>query len=90
LIGADFMPACCYTQWAAWKLRSKPGHTSSRNSTKREVVESLAALVGLEVCETITGQRVCRVFSDKFIKSHIEPMFATEHVKQNATKSKDL
>jgi hypothetical protein len=39
-------------------------HTSSGNSTKREAVEPLAALTGMEVCDLMFATSVPSVFGD--------------------------
>ena len=62
-------------------------HTSSGNSTKREAVEPLAALTGMEVCDLML-QRVCRLFSAIFYKFRGKQMFATAQVTQNKARMK--
>jgi hypothetical protein len=62
-------------------------HTSSGNSTKREVVEPVAALTGVEVCELMFATSVPPVFGDIY-KFRGKRMFATAQVPQNKARMK--
>jgi hypothetical protein len=64
-------------------------HTSSENSTKWEAVEPLAALTGVEVCETAFRNECAACFRTLFDKFPCKRMFATEQVTQNKARMKD-